>query len=555
MLVGAALASPACALRDAVFGKPCEVNADCDKPYRCYAGSCVPESFPDDQVAPDAGPDSGNNDTCSGATLITLGVPVRGTTSDAFDDGQAPCGGDGAAERYYAIDLPAATSLVARLEPSGYDAALYALTGCGVLDFIADSCIDDSLDNFAAETLILPQVGPGRVVFAVDGDNPAVVPVAGPYLFVVEELTGCPLGSQRVSTGCVGVISTASMTQGRTNTTATLLEDGRVLVVGGRSGPTLTTTSGAEIFDPADDSFTATGPMSADRARHAAVKLADGRVWVAGGASGDDGNYTAIADTEIWDPTTGAFTPAAPLPSARDAFTATLLNNDTVLVVGGRNGATTFSDAHFFNPVTNTYGEVAGGLADARFGHTATRLPDGGVLIVGGRVGTDGLTLEDHERWDAATGVFTAGGSSESRGGHTATLLSDGRVLVAGGFERVTTDFIVAIVETDLYTVSADSWDLGGDLAQPRLFAAAAHLPGAGVLLLGGDIDQPLATVELFEPAGSSWIRLPSLTTPRLALTAVTLNDGRVLALGGDGGGAGVELALDSAELYGLVDP
>lgn len=540
----------ACALRDAVFGRTCVLEGDCPEGYRCFTGACVPADFPDERV--DAGPGPPGSDTCDGATVIALGQLVQGSTGDAFDDGEAPCAGDGAPERYYAVDLPAPTSLVARLTPSGYDAALYALSGCGALDLLPDTCTDDDSDNYAEEVLVLPAVGPGRVIFAVDGANPAIVPVAGSYTLVVEELNDCPVGSQRVGSGCVGVAGTATMTRGRTNMTATLLDDGRVLVVGGRTGATMATTVSTEIFDPADDSFAPTGDLLADRARHAAVLLDDGRVWVAGGVSGDDGGYTAIADTEVWDPASGQWSAGPPLPSARDLFTATVLDDGDVLVVGGRDDATTHGDAFVFQP-GGGYVPVMGGLAEERFGHTATRLPNGDVLVVGGRIGTDSITIEDAERFDGATTRFVSAGFAQSRGGHTATLLGDGRVLVAGGFARETAGDTTALGDTEWYEIAEDSWELGPSLNQPRLFAAAAPLGELGVVLFGGDVDGPLASVELFSPVTDAWQRLPSLTTARLALAAVALDDGRVLVLGGDGG-SGDEVALDSAELYGIVE-
>lgn len=546
-LLAGPLALGACPLRDAVFGRTCVVNGDCPAEYRCFSGACVPDAFPDDRV--DAGPGPPGSDSCADATTIALGVPVQGNTSDAFDDGQAPCAGDGAAERYYAVDLPAATALVARLTPSGYDAALYALSGCGALDLLPDTCTDDPTDNYAVETLILPSAGPGRVIFAVDGANPALAPVVGAYSFVVEELDDCPVGSQPFEGGCVGVTSTRTMTQGRTNLSATLLQDGRVLVVGGRGGSAMATTNSAELFDPDDDSFTATGSMSQDRARHVAVLLDDGRVWVGGGVSGSDGDYSAVDGAEIWDPDTGNFSAAPALPSPRDLFSATLLPGGAVLVVGGRDGATTLGDTWLFTPGAG-FTEVPGGLQVPRFGHTAT-LVGGDVIICGGRFGEDSLTVDESERFGFLAGAFVSAGSTSSRGGHTATLLDDNRVLVAGGFERESAGSTVALADTDLYTVLDDSWDFGPTLAQPRLFAAAAHLGDHGVLLLGGDLDMPLGTVELFSPLDDSWQRLPSLLTPRLALAAVALSDGRVLVLGGDGG-TGSELALDSAELYGF---
>jgi hypothetical protein len=63
--------------------------------------------------------------------------------------------------------------------------------------------------------------------------------------------------------------------------TATLLNDGRVLVVGGLAtagNPIATdTNAGAEIYDPESGTFAEAGPMFADRSLHTATLLANGR--------------------------------------------------------------------------------------------------------------------------------------------------------------------------------------------------------------------------------------------------------------------------------------
>ena len=132
-----------------------------------------------------------------------------------------------------------------------------------------------------------------------------------------------------------------SLADPRYNHTATLLSDGRVLVVGGRLdgegeledgsfgccvAHALTT---AEVWDPATESFSATGSLAGGRISHTATHLPDGRVLVAGGG-GDD-----PSGIEIWDPTTGAFEPSTPLSEARARHTVTLLPDGRLLVIGG----------------------------------------------------------------------------------------------------------------------------------------------------------------------------------------------------------------------------
>ena len=123
-----------------------------------------------------------------------------------------------------------------------------------------------------------------------------------------------------------------SLAQARTWHTATLLRDGRVLVVGGTSAE-LPDVDGfvasAEVWDPLTGTFSPSGSLAEARgAYHTATLLRDGRVLVVGGMGGE-------GSAEVWDPATGAFEPAGALVEARSGHTATLLSDGRVLVVGG----------------------------------------------------------------------------------------------------------------------------------------------------------------------------------------------------------------------------
>ena len=128
-----------------------------------------------------------------------------------------------------------------------------------------------------------------------------------------------------------GLVADAEMATPRASGTATLLADGRVLLVGGYPGEGRPPTSSAEVYDPATDSFAAVGDLGTARADHSATLLPDGQVMVAGGFDAEGG---ALSTTEYFDPATGEFRPGPGLSQPRAAHVAVLAGRDLVLVGG-----------------------------------------------------------------------------------------------------------------------------------------------------------------------------------------------------------------------------
>ena len=136
------------------------------------------------------------------------------------------------------------------------------------------------------------------------------------------------------------------MVSTRTAYTATLLSDGRVLLAGGDPPPSVPggiAQGTAELFDSATETFTPTGSMESARSGHTATLLQDGKVLVLGGSipiSIPTGNREtawrqSLFTAEIFDPISGTFTQTGNLGTARTAHTATLLKDGKVLVTGG----------------------------------------------------------------------------------------------------------------------------------------------------------------------------------------------------------------------------
>ena len=150
------------------------------------------------------------------------------------------------------------------------------------------------------------------------------------------EDTGDPLATAELFDSASGTWKqTGSMSVERQNHTVTLLRDGRVLIAGGRNGNSggKKNLASAEIYDPQTEKWAATGPMAHDRSQFTATLLSDGKVLVAGGASLPF--WIAMNSAEIYDPKSGTWSPAGKMTASRWNHRAVLLPSGQVLVVGG----------------------------------------------------------------------------------------------------------------------------------------------------------------------------------------------------------------------------
>lgn len=213
---------------------------------------------------------------------------------------------------------------------------------------------------------------------------------------------------------------TALMTQARAGHTATLLNDGTVLITGGivNVSGTMTAVNTAEIYNPTSQTFTAiTAPMNASRVGHTATLLNDGTVLIAGGFNGtanvtlagtvdgdtltfSNANGSILNTAEIYDPTTMTFACVGgpnknsgqcsrSLRSPRVSHTATELADGSVLLTGG------------FSPGKK---------------NTITELNTGELFVQMPKKNSPGVSI--------ATGKFiNAGKMTTGRALHTATLV------------------------------------------------------------------------------------------------------------------------------------
>lgn len=280
--------------------------------------------------------------------------------------------------------------------------------------------------------------------------------------------------------------------------TAVLLNDGSVLVAGGR--PLLSphgVFASALRFIPATNSWQPAAPMLRSRAGHTLTLLRDGRVLAAGGIDQVAATGIRTNTTELYDPASNSWSPGPPMNVARAGHTATFLADGRFLLLGGdENGAT----AEIYDPASNSW-QLAAPPPQVRTGHTATWLPNNTVLVVGD--GSADLYDPASNSWHAAGVMLTA----RVGAAHSTNLLPGGQVLVAGGWQQTADGAQTRILtNAELYDWTLNRWLPTTPLATPRAGQVAVVLPSFALLVAGGYSDGGRGPL----PGGANGVQLTS---------------------------------------------
>ncbi len=276
------------------------------------------------------------------------------------------------------------------------------------------------------------------------------------------------------------------------------------------------------------------------------TNLADGRVLVNGGISS--------ANTSIYDPSTGAWSTAAPMNIPRGYQANTLLADGAVLTLGGS----------WSGGVGNKHGEVwtaasgwrrlSGVPIDPFLSPDPSRNFGGDshfmLLPAGnGKVFHAGPGINMH--WIDTTGngrVTDAGprGDDEFSVSGTAVMFDAGKILKVGGGPGY--DSVNANANSYVIDVSADvTVRKIAPMAYRRAFHNSVVLPNGQVLIVGGQTyavgfsdNNSVLVPELFDPATETFTTLPPIAAPRnYHSVALLMPDARVVSAGGGLCGAG----------------
>jgi N-acetylneuraminic acid mutarotase len=306
----------------------------------------------------------------------------------------------------------------------------------------------------------------------------------------------------------------------RARLTASLLPDEKVMVVGGTSYASQAPV--VEIYDPATDQWS-TGPAIPFRFSHIQETLQDGRILVAGGWSSPT---VPLTDSYVYNPTSGMWTEVGSLHTGFTAAptTSLLLNDGRVLVFHGPH-------AELFDPTTATW-SAAADVPYPSGGSAATKLADGRVLVTGGYPlieGGDVATNFAARIYDPTSGQWTLTTQMPiGRYVHTSSLLLDGRVLLTAGWASP----LASHATSSIYDPATASWSSLPTVSQ-RWEGTQRTLSDGSVIVFGGGSSNPNLLYETFDPETETWTKGLSHGPMPSRIPSLLLSGDRVLFIGG----------------------
>ncbi len=267
--------------------------------------------------------------------------------------------------------------------------------------------------------------------------------------------------------------------------------------------------------------------------------LPDGRLLVVGGRSSESSGHNL---SRYFDPVALAWSHGPDMAQGRWYPTATAMGDGTALVFSGNlPNAERNEDVELFELGPGGSGNASftvlpGASKSIPLYPRMHLLPSGEVFRAGPGVTTDSLDPVS-QTWS-----FVAGANYGFRGEGTSVTLPPGheRIMIVGGRDRNSAEYPLATNTAEIIDLSnaAPSWSYTIPMTFPRMHANAVILPDGRVIVAGGgyDDDIPAYPSEIFDPASDTWTMAAVQRSFRLYhSTAVLLPDGQVMWAGSNG--------------------
>jgi N-acetylneuraminic acid mutarotase len=260
-------------------------------------------------------------------------------------------------------------------------------------------------------------------------------------------------------------LAKAPMPAIRNEVAATAL-NGKVYVLGGNVGGGASDLTRNEEYDPATDQWRVRWPLPRG-ANHMNAVTVNGKIYAIGGFAGSQ-HHNPVDGVFEYDPAGNSWRTLAPLSSARGSVAVAAVDGK-IHAIGGRGpDFKTLSTHQVFDPATGQWSEAAP-LPGKAHDHTATIAVDGKIHVIGGRFGEPTETTDMHLVYDPAANSWSMAAPLPVPRSSLAAVLYKGFILVVGG-ETATN----SLTDNDGYEVKADRWVKLAPLLSPRHGIAAA---------------------------------------------------------------------------------
>jgi len=257
--------------------------------------------------------------------------------------------------------------------------------------------------------------------------------------------------------------------------------NGKIYVIGGYPSNRVTTAA-VQVYDPATDQWSLTTPLPTPL-NHLMAVSANGKLYAIGGQTTDAGAGNFVDTVYEYDPAAAAWTPRAPMPTARGGGAAAVLDG-RIYVAGGR--PPRGSDFAVYDPRQNVWTALPD-LPTQR-NHLAAAAIGGKVFVIGGRFGA-GFNSELTDRveiFDPASGTWRQGAPMPRPRGGVNAVEAHGCIHVFGG-EGASQEPNGVFPDHDVYDHRANVWTKLNRMPVPvHGVTGAAFLDGLIYLPGGG---------------------------------------------------------------------
>jgi len=181
------------------------------------------------------------------------------------------------------------------------------------------------------------------------------------------------------------------------------LENQSILLIGGR-GTSFVSLDNSEMLTFNPDTFTYQS-MNFYHDFAAVAQMQDGCILIAGGSS-NGGGAPGYNNAEIYNPTNGSYSATGSLNYPRMMTSTAILSDGKVLLVGGWYDPTSAAYPELYNPIDSTF-ILTGALNTPRAQPIVIPTIDGGAMIIGGVPVYGGTEIKQIEYYDPNTNSFS----------------------------------------------------------------------------------------------------------------------------------------------------